>query len=320
MTTKNDTRRSNLHDNAYAAMDRGDLEEASKLFSALIEQSPKRISYRYMAGLASKYRRDWPVSLRHNLDAIALSEEMDEAAHWNAAIAATAQEDWATVRRLWAACGIRVPEGEGAIVHDYGLAVTRLHPWSGGETVWIRRIDPVRGRLLNVPLPESGHRFGDIVLHDGAATGHRRSEGRDYPVFNALERMIPSEFRTFVVFVRCGDETDMAALSEARAPGLGYLEDWTSSMVNYCMRCSYGTPHRDADAHEDGHEDEAAPGWMSERTLGIAAQSRQTVDRLLDAWLRGEGDREVDSIESRECDVPAQPSGHVWWDGPDDEG
>ncbi|MFD0724270.1 tetratricopeptide repeat protein [Lysobacter brunescens] len=309
-----------LHHRAYAAIDRGDLREAARLFDTLIERSPKNTAYRYMAGLASKYLRDWPTSLRHNLDAIALSEEIDEAAHWNAAIAAIALQDWATARRLWEACGIRVPEGEGPIVHDYGLAVARLHPWHGGETLWMQRIDPVRGRLLNVPLPESGHRYGDIVLHDGASTGHRSSGGHDYPVFNALERVIPSDFRTFVVFVRCRAEADIAALSGASAPGLGLLEDWTSNLVNYCMRCSYGTPHRDAEMHDRAHEgDDDGQGWMQERTLGIAAQSRQTVDHLLDAWRQGGRDREVDAIESRECEVPAQSTDHVWWRGPGDD-
>jgi hypothetical protein len=51
---------------------------------------------------------------------------------------------------LWAACGVRVPDGEGPIHDDYGVSVVRLNPWHGGETVFVRRIDPVRARLIKL--------------------------------------------------------------------------------------------------------------------------------------------------------------------------
>ncbi|QDH70358.1 tetratricopeptide repeat protein [Marilutibacter alkalisoli] len=300
-----------LRKEAYDAMDRGALAESSRHFEALLQREPDDPYYHYMRGLAHKYMLDWPVALRHNLRAIELSDEAGEAEHWNAAIAATALGDWPQVRRLWTACGIRVPEGEGSIVDDYGVAVVRLNPWHGGETVFIRRIDPVRGRLLNVPLPESGHRFGDIVLHDGAATGHRFDGEHKVPVFNELQRLVPSEFQTFVVFVNCDSRDDLQALLDATAPGIGYAEDWTETVRYYCMRCSYGTPHQH-DADDSGE-------WQPDRNLGIAAQSRKSVEKLLKDWVGAGGSRRIDGIETRECDIPEREDGHEWWRGPDED-
>jgi hypothetical protein len=298
-----------LHDQAYEAMDRGALWDASRDFDALLQHYPADRYYHYMRGLAHKYLLDWPTSLQHNLRAIELCEGMGEAEHWNAAIAATALSDWDQVRRLWTACGLRIPEGSGPIEGDFGVAVVRLHPWHGGETVFMRRIDPVRARLLNVPLPESGHRFGDIVLHDGASTGRRHDGGgHRVPVFNELARLIPSEFQTFVVFVSCEAREDVQALLEATAPGIGFAEDWTETVHFYCLRCSYGTPHE--------HTREERAGWKSERNLGIAAQSRKSVEKLLADWSRGGAGRQVDGIEIREHAVPAREDGHVWWCGP----
>lgn len=300
-----------LHARAYAAMDRGALSEASRDFDALLQREPDDRYYHYMRGLAHKYMFDWPASLRHNLRAIELSDAFGEAEHWNAAIAATALGDWTRARALWAACGIGVPGDHGPIDGDYGIAVVRLNPWHGGETVFVRRIDPVRARLLNVPLPESGHRFGDIVLHDGAPTGYRHDGDREVPVFNQLARLAPSDYQTFVAFVRCASRESLQPLLEATAPGLGYTEDWTGSVDYYCMRCSYGTPHR--------HEADDARGWRPARDLGIAAQSRKSVDRLLRDWAGAGADRHVDGIETRADQPPPRLDGQAWWRGPDDD-
>lgn len=301
-----------LHERAYAAVDEGELTDAARDFAALLEHTPENPYYHYMQGLVHKYLLDWPTSLRHNLQAIELAEEFSQAQHWNAAIAATALGEWQTVRALWSACGINVPEGSGAIEADFGMSVVRLNPWHGGETVFMRRIDPVRARLLNVPLPESGHRFGDIVLHDGASTGERMLGDRAVPVFNAMARLQASEFQTFVCFIRCESRTDLDALLRATAPGIGLSEDWTDSIRYVCLRCSYGAPH----AHEE--KDDSAE-WQSERNLGIAAQSRKSVEKLLKDWASGHASRHIDAIETRECTPPACEPGNTWWMSIDDE-
>jgi hypothetical protein len=49
-------------------------------------------------------------------------------------------------------------------------ACVRLNPQSSGEVVCGERLDPARLLILSVPLPESRHRFYDIVLNDGQKT------------------------------------------------------------------------------------------------------------------------------------------------------
>jgi hypothetical protein len=297
---------------AYAAFDAGLLQEASGHFAALLESEPDSHNFHYMRGLVHKYLRDWPVSLQHNLRAIETAKEMDQASHWNAGIAATALGEWAVARQQWQACSIRIPEGEGPIQEDFGVASVRLNPWGGGETVFARRIDVVRARLLNVPLPESGFRFGDIVLNDGASTGRREMNGGTVPVFNVLARLVPSDFRTYAVFVECEDPADLDELLEASVPGIGYVEDWTHSVVHYCLRCSHGTPHR----HDDAR---AADAWNPDRNIGVAAQSRASLERLLSQWEAKGGGRRVDGVDDREHPETSPEVGHVWWRGPDDE-
>ena len=96
MFRKNLRQHKKLHNQAYQAFDAGDLQTAADKFAQLAKAHPGDAQYRYMLGLAAKYRMDWALSLQANLAAIACAPEFDEAAHWNAAIAATALHDWQT--------------------------------------------------------------------------------------------------------------------------------------------------------------------------------------------------------------------------------
>ncbi|WP_053090299.1 tetratricopeptide repeat protein [Neisseria elongata] len=132
MFRKNHHQHKKLHNQAYLAFDAGDLQTAADKFAQLAKAHPDDAQYRYMLGLAAKYRMDWALSLQANLAAIACAPEFDEAAHWNAAIAATALHDWQTARQLWAACGIPLPEGgyrTGAT-----SCCTTAHPPAGALT------------------------------------------------------------------------------------------------------------------------------------------------------------------------------------------
>lgn len=311
---------------AYAAWDEGRLAEAGALFDELLARDPGDPALHYMRGLVHKYRREWAPCLQHNLRSLALrpaGEPPDPASTWNAAIAATGLRDWTQARTLWRSVGIRIDDGDGPIEQDFGAPVVRLNPWGDGETVWYRRLGPCHGRLLNVPMPESGFRFGDLVLHDGARTGTRQAaEGHEVPVFNALERMEQSPFATFTVLLDAASEADVDALLDIRQPGLGYIEDWTGSFVVLCRRCSYGAPH----VHAHDHDADGDDTWRRERDIGIAAQSRAVVDAVLAIWLSGAADdgdggftRRVDAVQREEHPLTAPEDGVVWWDGPEDE-
>lgn len=302
-----------LADRAYDAFERGDLQASADGFAALLDVRETADAH-YMLGLVHKYLGNWALSLRHNLRSMILRGEFDEAAAWNAGVAATALRDWAEARRQWARCGIELPPGDGPIVSDFGIASIRLNPWGDSETLFARRIDPVRARLLNVPLPESGYRYGDVVLHDGAPTGSRRADGIDVPVFNVLARLVPSDFRTHTAFVRCETPEAAAALAGACGPGIGTIEDWTHTISHYCPRCSAGEPH------DDDEQCDGAPASDQMRTFGVAAQSRRAVEKMLRDWKADGPGRGLESIESREHPTPFPEPRIAWWRLPEDIG
>jgi tetratricopeptide (TPR) repeat protein len=297
-----------LQARAAAAYEAGRLEEARALYARLVELRPQGEAFHYRLGLAHKYLGDWPASLRHNLESLRIGGEHDESASWNAGIAATALGDWAQARRQWLACGIDIDPGEGAIEENFGPIGVRLNPWAGSEIVFAQRIDPARAYIVNVPLPESGHRFHDLVLQDGAQVGERHLHEHTVPVFNELQRLQASDYITYTVFVTCPGNDDIDELQAAEAADVGQVEDWTASLGQRCLRCAHGVPHK--------HHWQAigAGEWNPDRTLGVAARAEPAVRALLEAWVAAApGRRRLDAIECRESAVPPRGAARAWW-------
>ena len=260
-----------------------DDETALALYRRVLELDPDRRAAHYDIGLIHKYRGEWADSLRSNRRAVDL-DPGEESANWNLAIAATALRDWAEARAAWARLGIEIPGDAGPIEADFGITPVRLNPDDHAEVIWARRICPVRARLENIPLADSGFRWGDVVLHDGAPVGTRVANGRDYSVFNELELFEAAGNGTFEAEVRADDDATLQALEEALdAAGCG-VENWTQSLRTLCRKCSEGVPH---EHHGDDHAAEAPR--PETHVFGISAGSAAAIEAVLRAWDAGAG-------------------------------
>jgi hypothetical protein len=320
---------------AFSLIDDGRYEDADELLTRAADLEPWLSESWFNLALLHKFRHDWEQARTAGLRAVALLEKDAGAPDWwNVGIAATALQDWPLARRAWQAYGLRVP-GPGGGHHgslsasdeplgmDLGGAAVRLSPDGEAEVVWGRRLDPARVEVLNIPLPSSGRRWGEVVLHDGAPRGERTlaasggagvagvggGGGRTsvYPVFDEIELWAPSSVPTWVVLIEAATQADRDAL-ERLAADAGYAaEDWSSSVRLLCRACSESRmPSEEGDglALQDPH-DHSVPGhpgplghttagtlWSPERECGIAAPS-SLVRGLLDSWV-------ADSPDSRD--------------------
>jgi hypothetical protein len=233
-------------------------------------------------GLLHKWSGAWDDALRCNLRAAELvGERADEPAWWNLGIAATALRDWDVARRAWRVYGLTVPDGEGPIAGDYGLAAVRINPHSDPEVVWGRRVDPARLRIESVPLPGSGHRWGDIVLHDGEPVSTREVRGVRHLVFNELERWEASGVPTVAATVSSDLPAAISDLLDALEEAGLTAEDWTTNTAMVCAACS------------TRHEESPPPVPVSgrhEHAIGIAAPI-ESVRTVVAAWERSHGGR-----------------------------
>jgi hypothetical protein len=259
-----------------ACADAGDWDDALPHYRHAIGLEPAFEPAWFNMGLIYKWRHEWTEALACNERAASLSEGGEgEPAWWNLAIAATALRRWDVARNAWRRFGIVVPDGDDEIQMPLGMAPVRLRPQDHGEVVWGLRIDPARIVIKNVPLPESGHRWGGIVLHDGAPNGQRTVGDRTYGVFDELERWQASGIPTLEVEMTVAGEPDCHALTDVFDHAGFAAQDWTASVRVICKLCSQG--------HPPANHEHPAEMHRNTRRFGLAAPV-DPATRLLADW------------------------------------
>jgi tetratricopeptide (TPR) repeat protein len=264
-----------LNDLANDLKDAGRYAEAEQAYRRAIEADAAWSVPWYNLGLLYKILRRWDESARCNRRATEL-DPADGDAWWNLGIAATALGEWALARAAWRGCGIAMPDGDGPPRMGYGPVPVRLNPEGDGEVVWCDRIDPARAVIRNVPLPESGHREGDLLLHDGAPNGYRLLGGRRVPVFDELQLLERSDRSTFEAWVTVETEHDLDALRSLADEAGVAVEVWSETVRRLCKQCSEGVPH---ETH-----DPAPPDAGPRRRVGLAARGAHEAQTLLAQW------------------------------------
>jgi tetratricopeptide (TPR) repeat protein len=277
-----------LNDEGLSFQERGQLKQAAACFRRAAAVDPSWSTPLYNLGLLYKRRRKWDAAVRCNRQATAI-DPANQAAWWNLGIAATALRRWETARAAWRGFGIDVPTGRGPLKLSCGFGPVRLNPEGEAEVVWAYRLDPARAELASIPFPESGHRWRDLVLNDGAPNGYRRYKGKDVPVFDVLQLLRPSRYGTYIASVAVSDPTAASSLSEIADQRGGSAEDWTTSTRILCKACSEGRPHAE-------HDTAAAPPTGT-HIIGIAARGRARAAAILRAWEEGAKSVEVQSLE-----------------------
>ncbi len=269
------------HSEGQNLSDEGRDLDAIEMYLKAIALDPEKSESFYNIGLVYKYRNEWRLSFEYNKRANELDPE-DEAIRWNLAIAATALRRWDVARSMWKQHGITLEGEAGPINMDFGITPIRLNPEGDAEVVWAVRIDPVRARIDSIPYVKSGFKYGDVVLHDGAATGYRQFGQREYSVFNVLELFESSAYETLIATVEISADEDLEELDNMFSTTRHDFEDWTTNTRSLCRQCSEGRPH-------EYHDTKLDTEWRSERTLGMAIFDKQDIMPLFDEWQKKTG-------------------------------
>lgn len=285
---------SRFNEKGNSFMESGEFERAIKSFEQAIYWDRKWSIPWYNLGLLYKTKRMWSESAHANQNAVML-DRSNMPAWWNLGIAATAIQDWELARQAWTSYGVaNVPSGTGPIEMKLGGVPIRLDPEGLAEVVWCKRVDPARTIIQSIPFPGSGHRFGDELLNDGAAVGHRMHGDREVPVFNELELIRPSAYGTYSAkFSNVATEQGQTLIQAAHAKGIE-AEDWSESVQVLCKACSEGRPHAHHEYHPPARE-------ITERRFGFAAFEESAVSALIERWLATSTDAKILGFA---CEIP----------------
>lgn len=251
-------------------------DKAIQLYHQIIEnESSWSVPY-YNLGLIYKYKNQWKKSYEFNLKATELNKD-DKAAWWNLGIASTALKKWKEARIAWNGFGVGLEEKEGEVRMDIGSTPIRL---KNGEVVWAERICPARAYIENIPLKESGYRYNDLILNDGAPNGKRIYNDKEYSVFDELELIEKSDYQTYSIGVEVNSENEILKLRELCYDSNYGFENWTNSIKILCKQCSEGTPHENHDTELKEEKE------IFEYNLAIATKSKIELDNILDVWKK----------------------------------
>jgi hypothetical protein len=262
-----------LIEHARAAWDAEEWQRAADLYEQVLAHYPDLEAsavWWYDAALGHKFLGNWEKAYELGVQAAARSPRGEgDPAFWNLGIAATIRRDWATARDAWAGFGIDLPDGEGEIAGRFGNACVRLDTDGEREVVWMERLCPTRGRVLNVPVT-GGRRYGEIVVHDGEPKGERVVAGTTYPVFDEILLFEPSDLPTLSVTVAAAEQADLEALLQLFTDH-DFGAEPESSLVVHCACCSEGTLHKERSVHAGAQR------------VSLAAPE-DDARRLLDRW------------------------------------
>lgn len=276
-------------DRAGKCADAGDWEGAARHFENATARAPSSAEAWFGVGVACKWLCQWERCISASKRAARLDSRL-EGAWWNIGIAATALAQWRVARNAWTKFGVKLEASDEEPRMKLGRVPVRL---GNAETVWCERIDPARAIIRNIPTQASGHRHGDLLLHDGEPKGYRMNGDVQVPVFSLLTLLTPSALATFAFHADDATAEDIESLAAMTPDGMA-VEDW-STLRLLCQKCSEGVPH----AHE---EDEIAHDEESrKRQVAVAAGSLEEVENLLAHWQRQGGL----AIHSLECVVPS---------------
>ncbi|MER7174903.1 tetratricopeptide repeat protein [Streptomyces mesophilus] len=279
-----------LVEEAQKAWDREEWLRAAELYEQVLAHYPDEepsAAWWYDAALAHKFLRNWAKAYELGREAAARAPRgAGDPAYWNLGIAATVQRDWATARDAWQGFGIELPDGEGQIDHGLGPACVRLDTGGEQEVVWIQRLCPTRGRVMNVPVTQ-GRRFGEIVVHDGVPNGERTYDGGTVAVFDELLLFEASELPTLHVTVHARAADDVDALVRSFFDQ-DFGAEPASGLKMLCACCSEGSVD---------YTDKAVSTHGGTQKVWLAAPEPEARE-LLDAWAAAAGERAWSELES----------------------
>lgn len=254
-----------LYEAAKKYEQRQDYYNAIKLYKRVAREAVTWAAPFLRLGHIYKYRQEWKPALYYNKKAIALAVDNQEA-WWNVGIAATALNKRRLARNIW------TKFGQSSRMNQ--LVSIKLSYTNQFEILGAKRIDPARACILNIPHPNSGKHFKDIILTDNTIIGYHSTGIQRLPIYDELGMYKASTYSTFSCLLQQVDEKAIQSLQQlCNDAGIGF-ELWSNASRAYTVKSTDIIPeyHTFPTAGE------------SELLVGLAAKREYQVLDVLESW------------------------------------
>lgn len=215
--------------------EKGDAYNAVKLYKKIVRLAPAwSVPYHFLSRFYKK-RLEWKPSLYYSEKAIEFDPK-DETAWQILATSATALKRWAIARKAWNQLGHDYQVIDKALHLDLGLIPICIQPKQKPEIVWARQLDPARAQIESIPQPSSGRRYKEIILFDREPVAYRVVQKKRVPVYEELEKIHLSPFKTCIVRLETHSEKDVEILDKlCFEAGIGF-DNWSKASRQFWQR------------------------------------------------------------------------------------
>lgn len=255
----------------------GDHYNAIKLFKKLVRLSPQwSVPYQYL-GAIYKSRNEWKPSL-HYIQKALENNPQDQASWWNLGIVATAMKRWQIARVAWNETGYDFNTTKiTAIDIPMGSVPVRLNPDGHAEIIWATRIDPARAYIESIPHPNSGKRYRDLILIDGAEQGYRIVKNRRLPVYDELSVLRASRYQTYAVELTEVTNSDIEVLDKLCLDAEIGFDNWSKATRSVVAQQSGQLPEYYNNLLDEEWPDDAC-------VIGMASKCEEELLSVLKNW------------------------------------
>ena len=254
----------------------GDPYTAVKLLKKVIRTVPDWPDAFRALGRIYTRRREWKPAHHYWSKTVAL-DAADRDAWWQLGLAAVALKRMRTARSVWGKFGFDRPD----LSQPLGLQLKHDDSY---EILWMQPLDAARGRVVSIPHPGSGSRYRDLVLYDRRGQqGYNVIQQRRVPIYQAVDTLKRSPYRTFSCLLHTGGEDHVRELEQlCYDAGLGF-EVWSNA--TRAIRTDHASASEEERRAFPEYYSDLLPRSDDGTTLvALAALHPAEVERTLNNW------------------------------------
>lgn len=249
----------------------GDVYHATKLYRAVIKLAPEHVFPYQQLSKIYRQRREWKPTLYYSQEAVKRKTQEDQIIWNNLATAATALSKWKVAKTALQKVAAKIPK------HSSHPIPVRIHTYTRrSEIVWALPLRQLCAKIISIPSPESGRRYGEIVLYDWKSQEKQIIGNKAHRVFLEIERFKKSFYRTFSVLIHTDNKTSIHKLAElCHNQQLGF-ENWSNLQNQLATR----SENRAAEYYESVQQEEN----LGYQLIAMAALEKREVKEILKIW------------------------------------